>query len=96
VVSVEKAAFVMGDMGPLLQSGRSEITRYTIEATPATEFVHVKRASGVAPSGWFGDWVETRLPPMEVKPGDFVAVTTEGQGRRLKAVKVTVVDTSEP
>jgi hypothetical protein len=98
VVSVDKAGgtFVMGDMGPLLPSGKSEVTRYTIQATAATEFVRVKRASGVAPSGWFGDWVETKLPALDVKPGDFVAVVTDGKGQRLKAVEVTVVDTSEP
>jgi hypothetical protein len=98
VIAVDKAGgtIVMGDMGPRLSSGKSEITRYTMQVAPSTEFVRVKRASGVAPSGWFGDYVETRLSPWDVQPGDFVAVTSEGQGRRLKAVKITVVDTSEP
>jgi hypothetical protein len=98
VVSVDRAGgtFVVGDMGPRLPSGKSALTRYTIQTTAATEFVRVKRASGVAPNGWFGDYVETKLPALAVKPGDYVTVATEGQGHRLKAVKVTVVDTSEP
>jgi hypothetical protein len=98
VLSVDKegGTLALGDVGPLLASGKSEVTRYTIQVTPSTEVVRVKRASGVAPSGWFGDWVETKLPARDVKPGDFVAVISEGHGRRLKAVKITVVDTSEP
>jgi len=98
VVAVDRAAgtFVMDDMGPLRSSGKSEATRYTIEVTSATEFVHAKRASGVAPSGWAGEYVETKLPAWEFKPGDFVVVTSEGRGQRLKALKVTVVDTTGP
>lgn len=98
VIAVDKAegTIVMGDMGPRLPSGKSEITRYTMHVAPSTEVVRVKRAPGVAPSGWFGDYVETKLSAGDVKPGDFVAVTGEGEGRRLKAVKITVVDTSEP
>ncbi len=98
VLAVDRVGgtIVVGDMGPLLSSGKSEVTRRTIQVTPSTEFVRVKRASGVAPSGWDGDYVETRLAAWDVKPGDFVAVTSEGHGQSLKAVKVTVVDPSKP
>jgi hypothetical protein len=98
VLAVDRTGgtLVVGDMGPLLENGTSQITRYTMQVTPSTEFVRVKRASGVAPSGWFGDYVETKLSAWDVKPGDFVAVASEGDGRRVKAVKITVVDTSEP
>ena len=98
VLSVDMAGgtIVVGDMGPLLSSGKSEVTRRTIQVTPSTGFVRVKRASGIAPSGWEGDYVETKLAAWDVRPGDFVAVTGEGHGQGLKAVKVTVVDTSEP
>jgi hypothetical protein len=98
VIAVDrtKGTIVMGDMGPRLSSGQSEITRYTMQVTPSTEFVRVKRASGVAPSGWFGDYIETKIPAWDVRPGDFVAIISEGRGLRLKAVKITVVDTSEP
>jgi hypothetical protein len=98
VEAIDKAGgtFVMGDMGPVLPGGKSAITLYTMEVTPSTEFVRVRRASGAAPSGWIGGYVETRIPVWDVKPGDFVTVTSEGRGRRPKAIKVTVVDPSEP
>jgi len=98
VLSLDKAVgtILVGDMGPMLESGRSEVRRYTIQVTPSTEFVRVKRASGVAPSGWVGDYVETRLPAWDVKPGDWVTIAGEGDAQRPRAVKITVVDTSEP
>jgi hypothetical protein len=98
VLAVDKAGgtIVIGDMGPLLSSGKSQVTRRTIQVTPSTEFVRVKRAAGIAPSGWDGDYVETRLAAWEAKPGDFAAVTSEGHRQGLQAVKITVVDTSEP
>ncbi len=98
VVSLDKAAgtIVVGDMGPMLQSGKSELTHYTIRVTPSTEFVRVKRASGVAPSGWIGDYVETRLPAWDVKPGDWITIAGEGAAQRVTAVRITVVDISEP
>jgi len=98
VVAVDKVkgVIVVGDMGPLLSNGTSEIRQYTLRVTPSTEWVGVKRASGRAPSGWIGDFVETKLTAWDVKPGDFVAVAAEGRGRRLTAVRITVVDTSSP
>jgi len=98
VIAVDKAAgtLVVGDMGPLLSGGKSTVTRFTVHVTPSTEFVRVKRASSVAPNGWLGDYVETKLPPWDVKPGDFVAIMSDGDGQRRRAVKITVVDTSEP
>ena len=98
VMAVDKTAgtIVMGDMGPLLANGKSEITRYTVQVTLSTQFVLVKRTSGVAPSGWIGDYVETNLPAWEVKPGDWVTIAGETQGQRVKAAKITVVDMSEP
>ncbi|HXJ82071.1 MAG TPA: hypothetical protein VMS64_25725 [Candidatus Methylomirabilis sp.] len=98
VVAVDRngGTVAVGDMGPLLSNGTSEITRYTMRVTPSTEFVRVQRASGVAPSGWVGDYVETKLRAWDVKPGDFVAVVTEGQGQQLRAVKIIVVEPSEP
>ncbi len=98
VIAVNKAAgtIVMGDTGPRLKSGESKVTRHTIKVTSSTEFVRVKRAAGAAPSGWFGDYVETKLPAWEVKPGDWVAIALERGAGRATAAKITVVDTSEP
>ena len=98
VVSLDQAAgtIVVGDMGPLLQNGKSEIVERRIQVTRSTKFVRLKRAAGAAPSGWIGDYVETTLPAWDVKPGDWVTITGERGPQRMTAVKVTVVDTSQP
>lgn len=98
VLSVDQAAgkIVVADMGPVLKSGRSEIARRSIQVKPSTAFVRVKRAASVAPSGWLGDYVAAELAAADVKPGQWVTVAVEGGTQRLTAVKVTVVDTSEP
>ena len=98
VMAVDQGAgtIVMGDMGPRLKSGESQVRRYTIRVTPSTEFVRVKRAAGVAPSGWLGDYVETRLAAWDVKPGDWVTIAVEQDRQRATATKITVVDMSEP
>jgi hypothetical protein len=97
VMSVDKAAgtIVLGEMGPRLPSGESKVTPQTIRVTPSTEFVRVKRAADTAPSGWIGDYVESKLPAWDVQPGDWVTATVEGGGARPTAVKVTVVDMAE-
>jgi hypothetical protein len=98
VTAVNKAAgtIVMGDTGPRLKSGESKVTPHTIRVTPSTEFVRIKRAAGAAPSGWLGDYVETKLAAWELKPGDWVAITLAQNKGRPTAAKITVVDTSEP
>ena len=77
VLSVDRSAgvIVVGDMGPWrIKDGVTQVDRRTIEVTPSTEFVSVRRASGPAPSGWVGDFVESVLPGWQVKPGDWVTV----------------------
>jgi hypothetical protein len=98
IISLDKTAgtIVVGDMGPRLKSGQSKLAPRTVRVTPATEFVHVKRAGGAAPSGWVGDYVETKLAAWDVKPGEWVTIVTESEPQRLTAVKITVVDSSEP
>jgi len=98
VLTVDRDAgrIVVGDMGPLLASGSSELSRRSIRVTPSTEFVMVKRAAGTAPSGFVGDYVESRLAAWDVRPGDYVTVTVRpGQGD-AEAIKITVVDTGQP
>jgi hypothetical protein len=98
VLSVDQAAgtIVVGDMGPKLPSGESKITKYTMRVTPETELLRATRTAGVAPSGWPGDYVETRLTGLDVKPGDWVTATAEVAKRSLTAIKIVVVDTTEP
>jgi hypothetical protein len=98
VMSVERAAgtIVVADMGPRLQTGDSKVTPHTIRVTPSTQFVRVKRMAGTAPSGWVGDYVERTLPPWDVKTGDWVSATVDGGGGAATAVKIVVVDMTEP
>ncbi len=98
VVAVDKAAgtIVLGDMGPKPKSGGSKLTHYTTTLTPSTAFVRVRRGAGTAPSGWVGDYVETKLQAWDIKPGDWVTVGVEAGKQRMTAVTVTVVDTTEP
>lgn len=92
VLAVDEAAgtIVVGDMGPMLASGKSEIRRRTVRVTPSTEFNRVARAEGAAPSGWIGGYVETSARPWSVRVGDWVTVTLD---KGSTAVRVTVVDT---
>jgi acetyl-CoA acetyltransferase len=95
VVDATTGNIVVGDMGPLQNDGRSEIARRSIVVTPSTEFTKVIRTQGVAPSGWIGDYVTTRVAPSEVKPGDFVAITASLEKDGPQALKITVVEVGE-
>jgi len=94
VLAVDRAAgrIVVGDTGPRLPSGDSEVMRRSIRVTPATEFVEVSRAVGAAPTGWTGDYVERALAPWNVRPGEFVSVSIREGGGGPEALKVTVVE----
>jgi hypothetical protein len=93
-VDASQRNIVVGDMGPLLDDGRCEITARTIRVTSATEFTEVARTDGVAPSGWTGGYIAAKVSAKRVKPGDFVAVTVRPGPHGSEAVEVTVVDTS--
>lgn len=98
VVVVDQAAgtIVVEGMGPWrIKEGVTQVERRTIGVMPSTEFVRLKRATGPAPSGWVGDFVETALPGWQVKPGDWVIVTLEPDGKRPTAVKIDVWEPSE-
>jgi hypothetical protein len=99
VTAVDRAGSVieLGEIGPWrVKEGKTEITRRQIAVSASTEFARVKRAADGAPSGWIGDFVESRLPAWDVKVGDFVTVTVAREGERLTAVKIMVVEPSGP
>jgi hypothetical protein len=95
-LDASRGSIVVGDMGPSLDDGQGPIIRRSIRVTSSTEFTRVARADGVAPSGWIGDYVATKLSPWDVKPGDFVAITVKPGQDRPEAIEITVVDTSTP
>jgi hypothetical protein len=98
VFSVDRSAgvVVVGDVGPWrIEDGVTQVDRRTIAVTPSTEFVSVRRASGPAPSGWVGDFVESVLPGWHVKPGDWVTVLVTAGGTRPTAVRIYVWEPPE-
>ena len=98
VVAVDRAAgaIVVEGMGPWrVMDGATQVERRTINVTPTTELVRVKRASGVAPSGWMGDFVESAPAEWQMKPGDWVTVTLAPDAPRPTAIRVTVGDAGD-
>ena len=98
VAAVDQTAgtLVVEGMGPWqVKDGVTQVERRTFAVTSSTEFVRLERASGIAPSGWTRDFVESALPRWQVKPGDWVIVTLAPAGKRPTAVKIVVWKPSE-
>ena len=98
VVAVDQAAgtIVVEGMGPWqVKAGVTQLERRTIGIMPSTAFVRLKRATGPAPRGWVGDFVESALSERQVKPGEWVTVTVKAEDKRPTAVRVDVWEPSE-
>lgn len=99
VVEVDPTAgvIVVEGMGPWqIKEGVTQLERRPVGVTSTTAFVRVKRASGPAPSGWVGDFVETGLPAWQVKAGEWItAITTPGD-KKPTAIRIYVWGPSEP
>jgi hypothetical protein len=98
VVAVDAGAgkIVVEGMGPwTVKHGQTQLERWTFRITPSTQVVRVRRAEGVAPSGWTRDWVEAPLAAPEVKPGDWVTTVTGDDDDRT-AVRILVIEPSDP
>ena len=84
--------FELAEVGPWqTRNGATVITRRMITLTPETEFAIVAR-DVEAPSGFPGDFVETRLGPDGVYLNDYVTVDCRHEGPRLIALKITVTE----
>lgn len=96
VVDRTAETIVVEGMGPWqVKEGVTQVERRTIAVPPSTGLVAIKRASGVAPSGWTGDYVESALPAWQVKPGDWVTVILEPGAGRPTARRIDVLDSLE-
>ena len=85
--------FVLAEVGPWqVRNGAIVITRRTITLTPETEFAIVAR--DVTAGGFPGDFAETRLGPDGVYLNDYVTIDCRHEGRRLVALKITVIEPS--
>jgi hypothetical protein len=97
IVAISDGAgtFVLAEVGPWqLRAGETVVTRRTITLTPATQFVMVGRGDD-APSGFPGDFVEVVLGDDAVYLYDYVNVECRHEGKKLLALKITVVDQTE-
>jgi hypothetical protein len=98
VIAVDRAAgtIVVEGMGPWrVKDGVTQLERRTISVAPSAEFVRLKRASGVAPSGWTGDFIESPLPAWQVKAGDWVTVSLQPDAKRPTAIRIDVGEPGE-
>lgn len=97
IVSIADDArtFVLAEVGPWqVRNGATVVTYRTIELAPQTQFTIVARIDA-APSGFRGDWVEFAIGPERVYLNDQVTVDCRHEGKRLVALKITVVEVPE-
>jgi Cu/Ag efflux protein CusF len=97
VTAVDRSAgtITLGELGPWkVVRGQTVVTPRVIAVTPETEFARVRRGAE-GETSWSRDFVEERLAPWEVKPGDFVTVECRREGARMVALKVTVATVTE-
>jgi hypothetical protein len=93
VVAIDQGAgtMIVEGMGPWrVKDGVTQLERRTVGVAPAAEFVRIERATGAAPSGWAGDFIESALPRWQVKAGDWVTVAGKRDGGRMTAIRIDV------
>jgi hypothetical protein len=91
-IDKEAGVIVLDEVGPWrVKGGVTEITKRVANVIPSTSFARVTRGPGAGASGWIGDFVEEPLKAWDVKEGDFVTMEARREGKRLVALKVTVV-----
>ena len=98
IVSIADDArtFVLAEVGPWqVRDGATVVTHRTIELAPETRFAIAARVDA-APSGFRGDWVEFEIGPERVYLNDRVTIDCRHEGKRLVALKITVVEVPEP
>jgi hypothetical protein len=91
-IAADGTTIVLAEVGPWrVRNGATVVTRRTITLTPETAFAIAAREIET-PSGFLGDFVETRLGPDGVYLNDSVTVDCQHDGRQLTALKVTVTE----
>lgn len=95
VIAVDRNAgtIELGEIGPWrVVGGVTVVSRHTITVTRFTNFVRVRRAAEPRHGGYPGDFVEDLLAPWEIRPGDFVTVLCQHDGRFLTALEIAVTE----
>jgi hypothetical protein len=91
-VAHDGRTFVLAEVGPWQpRDGGTVILYRTITVTPDTEYVIVARADR-GPNGFAGDFVELELRSDGIYLNDYITVDCRHEGKRLVALKITVVE----
>ena len=94
-IPADARTFVLAEVGPWqVRNGETVLTHRTIELTPETKYAIVARVDA-APSGFRGDWVEFEIGPDRVYLNDQITVECRHVGKRLVALKITVIEVPE-
>jgi hypothetical protein len=95
-VEADQRGITLEEIGPWTGSRQGQVRR-TIALTPETTVLVVTRAGQAAAGGWPGGFSEAPLTRSDLKPGDYVTVTTESRGGKLIARSMEVLrPTPEP
>lgn len=89
-VDLKRQTITLEEMGPWTGPG-SGLVKRTIRLAPGTTFELVARSKEPAPGGWPGGFVASSLKAVDLRPGDFATVTTEGRTGHLAAASIDVV-----
>ncbi len=95
-VQADDRGITLEEMGPWTGPKHGQVRR-SVVLTPETMVLAVTRAEQAAAGGWPGGFSETPLAPSQIKPGDYVTVTTESRNGKLIARSMEVLrPTPEP
>lgn len=92
-IADDARTFVLAEVGPQ-RAGHDvapALTYRTIALSPQTVYAIVARIDD-APSGYQGDFVEFPIGPDRVYLNDYVTVECRHEGKRLVALKITVIE----
>jgi hypothetical protein len=95
-VDMAAGSITIEEMGPWTGPNAGLETR-TVRLTPGTHVVVLSRTPAsdtTTPKGdWPGGFKESSLDVRDIRPGDFVTIVADGDGRDLSASAVSIVRT---
>jgi hypothetical protein len=95
-VQADHRGVTLEEIGPWTGRKHGQVRR-SIAVTPETTVLVVTRADQAAAGGWPGGFSETSLAPSDIKPGDYVTITTESRKGKLIARSMEILrPTPEP
>jgi hypothetical protein len=95
-VQADHGGITVEEIGPWTGPARGHVRR-SVAVTPETTVLVVTRAEKAPAGGWPGGFSQTPLAPSEIKPGDYVTVTTARRNGTLIARSLELLrPTPEP